>query len=199
MNEKVYIATIIICGIIIALVGIFEAYNLGYNEGDQLASTYRAEGYTEGYIKGYDDGYLFGWNNGSNTGYENGYISGYNIGLAETGYNIRDPTYAEMLDFISFDQTNKNIYNVDTYNCYDYTNDVLNNAFNSGIKGGNVYINFPDSAHSIVCFNTTDKGLIFIDPQDDNEVTVIIDQNYFDRSIYEILYDDTVIRYGIIW
>ena len=60
-------------------------------------------------------------------------------------------------------------------------------------------IEFKEGAHAIVCFNTVDKGLIFVEPQDDNIVILTIGKPYFGRSRYTVDFDDTVMRYGIIY
>ena len=193
-----------------------SGYNLGYSKGLQTgeASGYeqgKQEGYNSGHTVGVQAGEVTGFSRGNKTGYNTGYQNGYSVGNSEgylqgvkdgagTGYNIRDPTYAEMLAFIESDQTDKNTYNIDNYNCYDFTRDVCNSAFNAGYRAGDVYIEFPDSAHAIVCFNTVDKGLIFIEPQYDEEMTVTIGIEYWNRGIYEAPdFDDTIVKYGIIW
>ena len=130
--------------------------------------------------------------------YDEGYIQGVTDG-AGRGYNIRDPTYQEALQFIALDQTNKNEYS-ETYTCFHFTADFEKNAFEARYRCGFVYIEFPDGAHAIVCFNTTDHGLIFIEPQDDKIVTVNIGYPYWDRAIYEPPdYNDTVVSLMIIW
>jgi len=150
--------------------------------------------------------YSFGYNNGSsalfdvgyNLGYDDGYIKGV-IDGAGTGYNIRDPTYQEMLNFIALDRTDENEYS-ENYTCLHFTADLKNNAFQAGYRCGFVSVEFPDSAHAIVCFNTTDYGLIFIEPQFDDIVTLSIGQSYSDLNGYETPeYDDTIITYTIIW
>lgn len=105
-----------------------------------------------------------------------------------------------MQTFISLDKTDLNLYNEDTYNCFDYTNDVINNVFETGIKAGYVHIEFTTGAHAIVVFNTVDKGLIYIEPQSDDIMTVALGIHYWDRSIYqEPTYDDTIKAFNIIW
>jgi hypothetical protein len=69
-----------------------------------------------------------------------------------------------------------------------------------GYKCGFVYIVFPSSAHTIVCFNTTDCGLVFIEPQNDAIVKPIVGQPYWDRTRYiPPLYDDTIIYMAVVW
>lgn len=133
-------------------------------------------------------------------GYTEGYISGTKDG-AGTGYNIRDPTYAEMKAFILSDRTDLNTYNIKSYNCYDFTQEVCNNAFNQGYRAGNVYIEFAgERAHGLVCFDTVDRGLVFIEPQTDNEVNVTLGVRYFEQAGFTAQgFDDTIIECGIIW
>ena len=132
-------------------------------------------------------------------GYSAGYIEGAKDG-AGTGYTIRDPTYAEMIAFLAADNTDKNVYDSDTYNCYDYTRDVCTNAFNQGYRAGFVYLYFKESAHALVCFNTVDKGLIYIEPQYDVIVNVDVGIRYWtDVPGVTSPFDDTILRFGIIW
>ena len=68
-----------------------------------------------------------------------------------------------------------------------------------GYRCGYVYITFPKLAHAIICFDTVDQGLIFIEPQDDRIVTLTIGEVYWDRTYYVTEDDDTIIDYGIVW
>ncbi|MEM3597207.1 MAG: AN1-type zinc finger domain-containing protein [Candidatus Bathyarchaeia archaeon] len=212
--------------ILLILVG-YASYSFGYNTGSNASfNTGYDLGYAQGYINGNltgfelgyrngnSSGYLLGYQYGNITGYElgyldgnsSGYIEGYNKGYldgvkdgAGTGYNIRDPTYQEMLNFIASDKTDENEYS-ENYTCLHFTADVKSHAFDEGYKCGFVYVEFRDGAHAIVCFNTTDQGLIFIEPQSDEIVTLTIGQPYWDRTKYEPPdYDDTVISFTIIW
>jgi hypothetical protein len=107
------------------------------------------------------------------------------------GFTIRDPTYQEMLSFIYTDSTDARSYS-DTYTCANFAKDVKKNALLEGYRCGFVYIEFPDSSHAVICFNTVDKGLIFIEPQDDSIVSLKVGQ-------YSLTYDDMVVKILIIW
>ena len=121
-------------------------------------------------------------------GYEAGYEQGVEDG-AGSGWYIRDPTYAEAIAFISLDETDKNDWTED-YVCYDFTADFAGNAFQMGYRCGFVYIEFSETAHAIACFNTTDSGLIYVEPQTDEIVDVAVGQ----------LYDgEVIVRMDIIW
>jgi hypothetical protein len=103
-----------------------------------------------------------------------GVVVAYAIDLKRY-YNLRDPTYQEALQFICSDQTDKNQYNK-SYTCVNFANDFIHNALNKGYRCGYVIIEFPETRHAIVCFNTSDKGLIFIEPQNDELVTLTTEQ-----------------------
>jgi len=185
-----------------------EGYHVGYDAGYEAG--YRvgydrgyAQGNESGYEIGYEDGYNIGHVLGNDSGFRIGYEDGYQKGVidgAGRGYNIRDPTYQEVLSFVVSDQTDKNQYNEETYTCVNFAADFKNNAFQAGYRCGYVIIEFPELGHAIVCFNTTERGLVFIEPQDDEIVTtLIVGEHYFDRTKYEITYDDTVVRFMIVW
>jgi len=138
-----------------------QSYNSGYSEGE-------SDGYTQGYDEGYNEGVQF---------------------LTENGYYLRDPTYAEAVAFINSDVTDQNPYTTN-YVCYDFTADFIANALDEGYRCGFVYMEFSDSAHAIACFNTSDQGLIYVEPQTDQIVTVSVGQPYLSNMVLDL---------GIIW
>jgi septal ring factor EnvC (AmiA/AmiB activator) len=138
-----------------------ESYNTGYAEGE-------SEGYGQGFDEGFAEGMEF---------------------LTESGYYLRDPTYEEAVAFIASDLTDLNPY-TQSYVCYDFTADFIANAQNSGYRCGFVYMEFSSSAHAIACFNTADQGLIYVEPQNDNLVSVAVGQPYLSHMILDL---------GIIW
>jgi hypothetical protein len=117
-----------------------------------------------------------------------GVIAAHIIDL-EKDYNLRDPTYEEAVQFIRSDQTDKNQYN-QSYTCINFANDFRNNALNEGYRCGYVAIEFAETSHAIVCFNTSDNGLIFIEPQSDEIVTLTTEQPYLGKMI---------LRFSITW
>lgn len=172
------------------MIGYENGNSSGFSEGysDGNASGY-SRGYQTGYAIGNSSGYSQGYSNGNAAGYQSGYLQGVKDG-AGSGYNIRNPTYQEMLNFIAADQTDKNPYIHGSYVCWNFAADVTNNAFKAGYRCGWVYVEFAYTAHATVCFNTTDHGLIFVEPQDDMIMNLAVGQPYW---------GDTVLRYGIIW
>jgi uncharacterized protein YlxW (UPF0749 family) len=139
-------------------------------------------------IQNFNLGYAKGKSEGYQLGYDAGYTQGVEDG-PESGWYIRDPTYDEAIAFINSDKTDENGYTSD-YVCYDFTADFNSNAFQTGYRCGFVYIEFSDSAHAITCFNTTDRGIIYIEPQNDEILTLAIGQSYLGYGIVDL---------GIIW
>lgn len=143
-------------------------------------------------IQSFELGYAEGTSDGYQLGYEEGYTQGVEDG-AGTGWYIRDPTYSEVIAFVNSDTTDENEYTED-YICFDFTSDFKSNAFQTGYRCGFVYIELNESAHAIVCFNTTDNGLIYIEPQTDEIVTLTIGQVYDDQTSW-----GPITYIGIIW
>jgi hypothetical protein len=83
--------------------------------------------------------------------------------------NATDPTYAELLAFLEADQTDKYSYIVGppkaAYICADFARDVHNNAEAAGIRAAwvGIEIEGQTEGHALNAFETTDRGLVFID------------------------------------
>jgi hypothetical protein len=120
---------------------------------------------------------------------------------AANNYVAHDPSYQEMKDFLAADVSDTKPYLQDGHICTDYTADVVNNAGQQNIRCAAVYIIYQETGHSIVAFNTTDKGLIFVEPQYDKEVRLVIGQSYsrYNNFVMQGNEDDTIVRWIIIW
>jgi hypothetical protein len=82
--------------------------------------------------------------------------------------NATNPTYAELIAFIEADATDTNTYldgGPRGYVCSDFAQDVHNNAEAAGIRAAWVSIDLEgdDKGHALNAFETTDKGLVYID------------------------------------
>lgn len=102
----------------------------------------------------------------SSTNYHTLYI-GFGSGPLEFIINDSavDPTWNELESFLLFDDTNSIEYVDRNFVCRNFAETLKNNAEMSGIRAAYVYIEFDNCqfAHAINAFNTTDKGLVFID------------------------------------
>ncbi len=184
---KVVIRLALVC-VVVLVFGFVIGHNIGF-----------ANGHGAGHAAGHDNGYSLGYLEGSADGYENGYDSGLNIGRTH-GYNIHDPTYSEMKDFLLRDKTDENEYIPVIYECKHFVADVCRSADKENLRCAFVIIFFPEGGHACVAFNTIDKGLIFIEPMYDMEMDVEIGKLYWCRDIYPPPdYDDTIEDIIIIW
>lgn len=106
-------------------------------------------------------------NTQSNFIYDNGaiHVGGDNkpIELIDNP-EAKNVTYEELIDFIVTDRTDEKVYSP-LYVCSDFAEKVHNNAEAQGIKAAWVSVEFEDDpiGHAINAFETTDKGLVFID------------------------------------
>ena len=164
--------------------------------------------YIYGSQTGHQASYNQGYNQGKEAGYDAGYKSGYEAGLKpspeqkiSSGYALQNPTYQEMKAFLAQDTTNLNKYEPDDYVCTDFAATVNNNADSNGIRCAIIDIFYPEGyGHTIVAFETTDRGLIFIEPQFDQEVKLVIGQSYSQTNNFTPApRDDTVNRFLIGW
>jgi hypothetical protein len=79
--------------------------------------------------------------------------------------SAQDPTWQQLVDFLVLDKTDSKKYVKDEYVCSGFAEDVHNNAEAAGIRCALVSLGFEDSdiGHALNAFNTTDRGLVFID------------------------------------
>ena len=172
--------------------GYDNGYSAGHNVGYSLGEE---DGYSDGYALGQDEGYALGEADGYDAGYEDGIEAG-----AGHGYTLRDPTYAEAVAFLNADVTDSNEYDEDTYVCSHFAMDVCNNAEAAGWRCAFVELRFQGAGHSIIAFNTIDRGLVYFEPQFDDEVTVIIGYSYAQLNNYLYPpYSDIILDILIIW
>jgi len=125
--------------------------------------------------------------------------------------NASDPTYTKLVEFIKADKTDERLYS-SKYVCSDFAETVHNNAEATGIKAAWVSIDFKKGiGHACNAFNTTDKGLVFIDCTGsshksagwDTTVKLTVGKKYKPNSLYSPIYTysdmGTVRKYCIYW
>jgi hypothetical protein len=79
--------------------------------------------------------------------------------------NARDPTWQQLLLFLSNDATDKKSYDLLSFPCGAFAEEIHNNAEVADIKAAWVAVDFTGSSdgHALNAFNTTDRGLVFVD------------------------------------
>ncbi len=123
------------------------------------------------------------------------------------GYMLRDPSYQEMKAFLEQDETSEQEYLRNEYICVDFAANVKANAAKEGIRCAYVVIEYlGTTGHAIVAFDTTDRGLVYIEPQFDWDVEPEIGRRYYEcvvpppgQYMVEPDYDDTIARIVVIW
>ncbi len=79
--------------------------------------------------------------------------------------NAHDPTYQELMDFLSTDDTVHNKYVNPDFTCADFAIELQNHAESQGIRCGYTGLNFEGktTGHAIDVFDTMDDGLVYVD------------------------------------
>lgn len=105
-----------------------------------------------------------------------------------------NPTWNELVEFLRNDTTDQHVYDTNSFVCADFAEMLHNNAEKVGIRVAFVSIDleyYPMSGHSCNAFQTTDKGLVYIDSTGNNMgvnadkiVSVNVGQNYVPESIF---------------
>ena len=108
------------------------------------------------------------------------------------------PTYAELIAFLNRNTVNMNQYIPGEYVCWNFACDLQRDAHAEGMYMDYWYIATPDFAHAIVAVLTSDKGVVFIEPQNDHPMKAEIGVRYWQwlRGPYFYDYytkDDTII------
>ena len=170
---------------------------------EKIAAAYDSS-YAKGYAQTYDDSY----HKAFTSAYDKGYTKGYEMGLGAssekrvaTRVELRNPSHKELKEFLARDKTDVNLYISEEYVSFDFAVDLNNNAELEGIRAAFVTVIFPEKSHGIVAFDTADKGLIYIEPQSDREVDVVLGKRYWwsASGISAIYYDDTIVEIQVLW
>jgi hypothetical protein len=90
-----------------------------------------------------------------------------------------NPSYSELIHFIAEDTTNTKTYVKGKFVCTDFSNTFIANFRNKGYYSCLAELDFEDKAHAIVAVNTTDRGLVYVEPQTDQIIYKIdLGDNY---------------------
>jgi len=168
-----------------------------------------AAAYDGGYEQGYDQTYEAGYQEGHSEAYEKGYDKGYEIGLGSDSKEVmtsrvelHNPTYKEMREFLEQDKTDSNPFVRGEYVCFDFAAELNNNAEANGIRAAYVRIRAKEWGHAVVAFETVDRGLVFIEPQSDNDVSLVMGEPYPWQQVgasRPANYDDAIVEIQVIW
>ncbi len=113
-------------------------------------------------------------------------VTKLNNQLQRSGFLDFMPEVKTIKDFLRKDKTNEEEYDEFHFNCVDYTQRLVNNLFSEGIYSCYTYIEFENGGHAIVAINTTDKGVIYVEPQDDSIIySMEVGDDYCDLANWD--------------
>ena len=114
-------------------------------------------------------------------------VSSEGIGSSSQAIELKNPTFQELRDFILRDPTNRNKFILNQYECRHFATEVNNNAEAEGLRCAFVLLCFERGQHAVVAFDTTDRGLVYIEPQTDARIHPEVGGKYQAKKIIEIL------------
>ena len=82
----------------------------------------------------------------------------------ERGMILENPSLKEIKAFLRDDKTKYNDW-TNEYSCIEFSYEMITNAKAEGIYACSVIITYANTAHMIVAFNTTDNGIVYVEPQ----------------------------------
>ena len=101
----------------------------------------------------------------------------------ESDLLLMNPTITQVESFLRKDNIDKNNYSSVKYDCTQFSIDTVKNAIESGLYACLVDITSENktkkrSGHAIIAFNTSDFGIIYVEPQNDGMVNLNLGVNY---------------------
>lgn len=88
-------------------------------------------------------------------------------------HNLRIPTFNAVKDFLATDPTNTRQYIRGKYDYNHFARDVTNAAKEKGLRCAVAAVVFPAGTNTfVVAFQTTDSGVVFVDPMTDRVINV---------------------------
>lgn len=168
-----------------------------------------AAAFRDSYDYGYAQTFNVSYQEARMEAFERGYSKGYELSLHSNSFKpiarlveTRNPTYSEMKEFLAADTTDSKPYIENEYVCFDFAAELNNNADAAGIQAAYVRIRSQDWGHAVVAFQTVDRGLIFIEPQSDREVELVIGQPYPWQQVFAtspLSMSEPVLAIELIW
>lgn len=165
--------------------------------------------FNDGYSEGHSKTYYLAHEEAYSKAYDKGFSKAYEIGLGDnlqeevgTRVELHNPTYSELQEFLSRDETDSNVFVTGEYVCFDFAAELNNKAEASGIRSAYVRIRSKEWAHAVAAFETVDMGLVFIEPQSDRDVEVVIGRPYPWWQVgatSPMRYNDAIGEIQIIW
>ncbi len=120
-------------------------------------------------------------------GYRETTVPSESVGSSSQTIELKTPTFQEVRDFILRDPTSRNKFVPNQYECRHFATEVNNNAEAEGLRCAFVLLCFNRGQHAVVAFDTTDRGLVYIESQTDAAIHPEVGGKYQGKEIKEIL------------
>ncbi|MDW8023848.1 MAG: hypothetical protein RMJ15_08965 [Nitrososphaerota archaeon] len=154
--------------------------NVGRMQGlsasyEQAKKEVYSEAWGAGYVQGFMDGNVSGFTQGYRSGRNEGYREGYEHGVedgAGRGVSLRDPAYSEVEEFVKLDKTDEMRFSPEGYTFMDLAAKFKTSAMAAGLRCGLTVLLLDNGLAVLNCFNTTDKGMAYVEPWSDRVFTV---------------------------
>ena len=201
---KIVLGVVILIEVIAAVIFLDYTGVIARVYDDKVVAAYE-DGYDDGNAQTYDIGYYEAYGKAYDRGYDKGYKIGLESGSKEevaSRVELRNPTHKEMREFLIRDKTDASPFITGSYVCSDFAAEVNHNAEASGIRVAYVRIRSEKWGHAVVAFETVDRGLVFIEPQSDKEVKLVIGESFPWSSVGAVsplTSYDPVTEIQIIW
>ena len=119
-------------------------------------------------------------------------VDGKKAQLATVPKPLRNSSYQELRDFLLRDKTNERKLVPFTLH---YALELRENAKKEGIRAGIQVLFLKERTYYINIFETTDQGIIYIEPQNDRVVKVKVGERYWTLNGWkQPSFDDTIVR-----
>jgi len=100
--------------------------------------------------------------------------AGYDGLLGRLGQStLGNPNWAELKAFLEQDDTNELLYTENSFDCTGFAITLRDNAWIYGLRCAYVEIGFAEGGHALNAFQTTDKGLIYVDNTNSDKIAYV--------------------------
>ena len=175
------VLSVVVLAAALVILDLVVYFNSTSNSFDERVAAAFKDSFDYGYTQTFDATYQHAKAAAFDKGYDKGYELSQQVAVSQPVARLvktHNPTYAEMMDFLAHDNTHLKPYIDGVYVCFDYAADMNNNADAAGIQAAYVRLRSNDWGHAVVAFQTTDRGLIFIEPQSNAEVKLVVGEPY---------------------
>ena len=87
---------------------------------------------------------------------------------------LKNPSWAELREFLQLDDTDKLLYDKDSFDCTGFAITLRDHAQGYGIRCAFVEIGFSEGeGHALNAFETTDKGLVYVDTTENDKIAYV--------------------------